>query len=392
MALTRETIQAAFQSAGELMGAKRHAEAAPLWREIAACAPESAETRVNLGGCLLELGRTEEAVAAMRAALDLEPAAAWSHHHLGRVLAVAGRLEEAAPFLEAALALDPGRDKARLDLGYVRLAQGDYARGWPLYETRKRIPSQNAQPLERPGEWAGEPLRGRSILLWPEQGFGDQIQFARFAPLLAAEGAAVTLAAPEPLAALFGTLGVEVVPLGEPPQRDAWSLLGSVPGRLGVGLETLPARPYLQAPDDRRAKWAGHAPAGAVGVAWRGRATHPNDRNRSLASPETLAPLQAAGATLIDLTEPVGDFADLAAIVEQLDLVVTVDTALAHLAGALGKPCFVLLPWLRTDWRWLRDRGDSPWYPSLRLFRQPRHGDWTTPIAAAAAAYADFRR
>lgn len=396
MALTQANIGDAFLAAGALMKEGRHAEAALAWRAIAAAAPDSGEARINLGGSLLALGRADEAIAAMRAGFDLEPGASWSHYHLGRALALAGRLEEAAPCFAAAMALKPGDPRARLDLGYVRLAQGDYPAGWPLYEARKEIPGQNARPLPLPNEWAGEPLDGRSILLWPEQGFGDQIMFARFAPVLAAQGARPTLVAPQPLAPLFATLpGVTVLPLQEPPSfpvLDSWSLLGSLPGRLGATLDTLPTPPYLHVPADRRDRWAGHAAKGAVGVAWRGRPTHPNDRNRSLPSIAALEPLAAAGATLIDLSEPLGDFADLAAVVEQLDLVVTVDTALAHLAGALGKPCFVLLPWLRTDWRWLRGRPDSPWYPSLRLFRQPAHGDWDSVVAAVAEAYEDFRR
>jgi hypothetical protein len=202
----------------------------------------------------------------------------------------------------------------------------------------------------------------------------------------------VILAAPAELVPLFGALGVEVVDMAGPrPDTDHWSLMLSVPRWLGTTLETIPPAPYLSAPPERRAPWAGEVPAGAVGVAWRGRPTHPNDAHRSLPSRDLLAPLAAAGARLFDLQAPRGDFADLAALVEQLDLVVTVDTALAHLAGALGKPCWVLLPWYRTDWRWLTGRSDSPWYPSARLFRQPAFGDWPGAVAAVANAYSEFR-
>lgn len=393
MPLTRTELPAAVERARELMSGGRHAEAAGLLVGVIGLAPGSAQLHANLGGAFLEMGSADAAIGAMREAVRLEPQAPWAHYHLGRALAVAGRLDEAAQALEQALALKPDDARARLDLGYVRLAQGDYAAGWPLYEARKLVPSQNAPGLPLPGEWQGEPLAGKSLLVWPEQGLGDQIQFARFVPQLAAQAAKVTLVADPPLAPLFEGLGVEV--LARTPEvsftpPDHWTLLLSIPGRLGVTIDNIPAEPYLAAPAERRAKWASYAPKGAVGVAWRGRPTHPNDRHRSLPSRELLRPLEDAGATLVDLSEPLGDFADLAAVVEQLDLVVTVDTALAHLAGALGKPGFVLLPWLRNDWRWLRDRTDSPWYPSLRLFRQPSPGDWTSVIETVAAAYRDL--
>jgi len=392
MRLTQDNIHAEFMRAGSLQRAGRLEEAAALWREIVAAAPQSPEARANLGGALQELGRFDTAEAELRRAVEMKPEAAWAHHNLGRLYQLTYRWAEAEAAFQAALARAPGDAKARLALGYNHLAQGDYAHGWPLYEARKEIPSQNAPPLALPNEWAGEPLAGKHLLIWPEQGFGDQIQFARFAPVLREMGADVTLVAPVELTALFASLGVTVVeqPTGPItlPAPDYWTLLLSIPGRLGTTLETLPQPPYLSVPPERRAKWVGHAPEGSVGVVWRGRASHGNDAHRSLPSFEALAPLAEAGARLVDLSDPVGDFADLGAVIEPLDLVVTVDTAAAHLAGALGKPCWVLLPWFRGDWRWLAGRDDSPWYPSLRLFRQPAFGDWESPIKALAAAYA----
>jgi tetratricopeptide (TPR) repeat protein len=392
MRLTQDNIEAEFMRAGALQQAGRAAEAAELWAEIVAAAPGSPEARANLGAVLTDLGRFAEAEAELRRAGQMRPDAAWAHYHLARLFHLTRRWAEAEAAYRAALARAPGDPKTRLALGQLYLTLGDYPRGWPLYDARSEIPSQNAAKPALPGEWAGEPLAGKRLLIWPEQGFGDQIQFARFAPALQAMGAEVTLVAPPELAALFAGLGVTVVEQGAPPAAlpspDHWTLPLSIPGRLGTTLATLPQPPYLAAPPDRRAGWAGHAPKGTVGVAWRGRSTHGNDAHRSLASLETLAPLAAAGATLLDLSDPVGDFADLAAVVEGLDLVVSVDTALAHLAGALGKPCWVLLPWFRTDWRWLAEGEASPWYPSIRLFRQPALGDWASPIAALADAYA----
>jgi tetratricopeptide (TPR) repeat protein len=391
MRLTQDNIRAEFMRAGALQQAGQLAEAAALWAEIVAAAPASPEARANLGAALLELGRFVEAEAELRRALALAPDAGWAHAGLGRLHLLTHRWDEAEAAYEAALALAPDDPKTRLALGQLCLMQGDYARGWPLYEARSEVPSQNAPRLNLANAWRGEPLAGKRLLLWPEQGFGDQIQFARFAPVLQAAGAEVTLVAPPELTALFAGLGVEVVEQQAGPMTlptpDYWSLLLSLPGRLGTTLETLPQPPYLSVPADRRARWAGHAPKAAVGVAWRGRASHGNDAHRSLPSLAALQPLEDAGATLLDLSDPVGDFADLAAIVEQLALVVTVDTALAHLAGALGKPCWVLLPWFRSDWRWLDGRDDSPWYPSLRLFRQPAFGDWDAAISALTAAF-----
>ena len=392
MRLTQDNIHAEFMRAGALQQAGRLAEAAALWSEIVAAAPQSPEARANSGGTLLELGAFAEAEAELRQAVAMKPEAAWAHYPLGRLFQLTRRWAEAEAAYGAALGLAPHDPKTRLALGQLYLTLGDYARGWPLYEARSEVPSQNAPRLVLPNPWRGEPVAGKRLLVWPEQGFGDQIQFARFAPVLQATGADVTLAAPPELAALFAGLGVTVVEQTPTPAAlptpDHWTLLLSIPGHLGTTLETLPPAPYLAVPADRRARGAGHAPKGSVGVAWRGRASHGNDAHRSLPSAAAFAPLAAAGAHLVDLTQPIGDFADLAAVVEQLDLVVTVDTALAHLAGALGKPCWLLLPWFRTDWRWLAEGDDSPWYPSLRLFRQPSFGDWETPIQAAAAAYA----
>jgi tetratricopeptide (TPR) repeat protein len=391
MRLTQDNIEAEFMRAGSLQGEGRWAEAAALWREIVAAAPASAEARANLGGALLELGEFEAAEAELRRAVADRPQASWAHYNLGRLFLLTHRFAEAEAALQAALALAPGDAKTRLGLAHLYLLQGDTKRGWPLYEARTEITSQNARKPDLPREWAGEPPAGKRLLIWPEQGFGDQIQFARFAPLLAEQGVDVTLVAPPELTALFASLGVRVIeqqagPMAVP-DFDHLTLLLSIPGRLGTTLADLRQPPYVAAPEDRRAKWAGHAPKGSVGVVWRGRPT-PGNTQRALPSLDALKPLADAGARLLDLSDPIGDFADLAAVIEQLDLLVTVDTAAAHLAGALGKPCWVMLPWFRSDWRWLEGRDDSPWYPSVRLFRQPRFGDWDAVVAAVARAYA----
>jgi hypothetical protein len=279
----------------------------------------------------------------------------------------------------AALALQPGNAPVLAALGLSRLAQGRYAEGWPLYEARRRF-----QPLliDRAGipEWSGDDLAGKSLMIWPEQGLGDEIQMARFAPVLKARGATVVLVCSPPLARLFGGLGVQVAALADKvqlPTTDLYCRSFSLPARLGTTLETIPPAPYLSAPAGPR--------TGGVGVVWRGGRDHPNDAGRSLPSPEVLAPL-AERVRLVDLQEPRGDFLDTAQRVQGLDLVITVDTAMAHLCGALGVPCWVMLPAHRTDWRWMTGRADSPWYPSLRLFRQAAPGDWDGVVRQVLAA------
>ncbi|WP_374471443.1 tetratricopeptide repeat protein [Phenylobacterium sp.] len=385
MPQTQDELLAAFQDALRSQRDGRLEEAAGLWAGVLAAAPASAEARANLGLCLMSLGRLAEAENELRRSVAERPDAPWAVRHLAALLAYAGRWSEAAGLLEHAVARAPEDPRLRLNLGYLRLGLGDFARGWPLYEARTALPDQNAAKPPLPGEWLGEDLNGRTILVWPEQGFGDQIQFARYVPALAERGAEVTLAAPGPLVRLFARLGqrvIEQTERTEVPVTDHWALIGSLAGRLGP-MDFRP-RPYLA----RTGRGASTSPPQRIGFAWRGRSTHPNDAERSLPSPALLDRLNSAGRTFVDLTEPVGDFADLAEVVEGLDLVVTVDTALAHLAGALGKPVFVLLPWWRQDWRWMQGRADSPWYPSARLFRQPRRGDWRAVLDEVAEALA----
>lgn len=381
---------AAIRHASMLQGSGRLADAAELWSRIAYVAPANAEARYNLGASLLGMESFEAAEWAFRDAVARKPDMTPALHRLGNLLQATGRWDAAEPFYIQALALDPQLWRVQLDLAHIHLGRGALGRGWPLFEARRHLGGDHIDAPPLPNQWRGEPLSGRSILVWPEQGFGDQIQFARFVPELTRRGADVTLVAPPELAALFEGLGVRVIartPEMEIPVPDYWTWLQSIPGHLGVKrLEMLPRSPYLSVPADRRDRWRDFAPRGAIGVMWQGRAT-PNP-HRSLPSFETLKPLADAGAELLELTPPPGgDFADVAAMMEGLDLVISVDTAAAHLAGALGKPCWILLPWFNADWRWMQARGDSPWYPSARLFRQARHGNWSGVVDALVAAW-----
>ncbi|MCR5875740.1 tetratricopeptide repeat protein [Phenylobacterium sp. J426] len=387
--LSQGNIMAAVQHATALQSAGRLAEAAALWTRIAAVAPTSAEVRFNLGAALLGLERHEVAEQALRDAVRLKPGMTAAVHRLGNLLQATGRWDEAERLYDEALRQDPSLWRAKLDLAHIHLGRGDFTQAWPLFEARRDLGGAHIDAPPFPREWRGEPLDGRSILIWPEQGFGDQIQFARFAPDLAKRGADVTLVAPPELSALFATLGVRVVERSAQmalAQPDYWTWLQSIPGRIGVTMATLPAAPYLSTPQDRKTKWGGFAQTGGVGVMWQGRAT-PNP-HRSLPAFEILQPLADAGAQLVELTPPPGgDFADVAAQMERLDLIISVDTAAAHLAGALGKPVWILLPWFNADWRWMQGRAHSPWYPTARLFRQPSHGDWAGVVADLVAAW-----
>ncbi|MFC3077600.1 tetratricopeptide repeat protein [Phenylobacterium terrae] len=379
---------AGFEAAVRLQVAGRLDEAEAAWRSLLARAPEIAEAHTNLGGVLKSLGRVAEAAEAHRQAVRLNPRFAQAWFNLGVVEAWRRRWAEAEAAFRRTLAIEPQHSYARLQLAYVLLLTGRFQAGWAAYEARREIPGR-VDRLDLP-EWRGEPLAGKSLAVWPEQGFGDQIQFARYAPRLKAMGARVRLICQRPLLRLFQTLGVEAQAREATTsfeRPDYWIPIGSLPGRLGEDFASIDGAPYLLVPDQARAAWVGRAPGGGVGVVWRGNPDHPNDRARSLPSPEVLAPLREAGMALIDLQDPRGDFADTAAILEGLDLVITVDTSMAHLAGALGKPCWVMLAYEGQDWRWFEGRDDSPWYRSVRLFRQPAAGDWASVVAAMAQAW-----
>jgi hypothetical protein len=297
----------------------------------------------------------------------------------GVSLARAQRYEDAEAAFRAALCEEPSHAHARWGLAHALLGQGRYLEGWPLLRARFEILPGYFRPAsaQRP-EWRGESLAGKRLLVMFEQGFGDQIMLARFLAPVRAAGAEVVLATRRALARLLAPCADEIVPI-EPggqaivPTYDHWTHLFTLPERLGATLETLPAGPYLTAAAGRR--------AGGVGLFWR-----TEDARRSL--PEELA-RRLLDAGLVSLhPEDTGatDFAETAALIARLDLVVSIDTAAAHVAGALGRPVWILLPSHGVDWRWMRERADSPWYPSARLFRQGPDRSWAPVVAAVEAA------
>lgn len=276
-------------------------------------------------------------------------------------LARAGRDAEAEALCLEILKLDPGNAAARYALGISRLARGDYAAGWPLYEARTELKGSPGRPRLSFPEWQGEPVS--SLLILPEQGLGDMIQFARYAPLLVARGVRVTLGCHPPLSRLFAPLGAEILPIDGQVSlapHDAWVLIGSLPRLVG----TIPGEPYIPG-----------ASAGlGVGVVAQGNPRHPGDAERSLCGRDAER-LLAMGRDLSPAATGARDLEDTAQIIRGLAEVIAVDTSVAHLAGAMGKPVTLLLPH-RSDWRWGREGERSVWYPSMRLIRQRRPGEW----------------
>jgi tetratricopeptide (TPR) repeat protein len=386
--------------------------AGACYRAALAARPDLAPAHTNLGGVLARLGRLEEALACHRAAVALCPLDAASHGSLGAALADLGRLEEAGACLATALRLRPDDAASHFNLATVTLARGDLAAGWREYEWRWRTPQLRdaARDFPRP-HWRGEAAAGRTLLIHAEQGYGDTLQFCRYAPLAAARGLRVILEVqPALMRLLAGLPGVAaVLARGESlPPFDLHCPMLSLPLAFATTLDSIPAAAaYLRAEAPRAARWAGRLAAletGSplrVGLAWAGNPALPADRRRSL-DPALLAPLRAVPSVHLislqkdappcpGLTDPMGevsDFADTAALIANLDLVIAADTAVAHLAGALGRQVW-LLNRSDTCWRWLTGRRDSPWYPSLRLYRQPGPGEWE-PVMAEVAA--DLRR
>jgi tetratricopeptide (TPR) repeat protein len=382
-----------YQRGLELQRQDRHAEAIevllPLSQRVL-----TSRLAMNLGVSFSQLGDREQALHYLQLAVRHRPDLPDARRMLGNAYAELGETAAAEAEYRAALAADPANAEAELALGALYLSMGRCAEGWPLLQARTTLFPGAVPPasLSFP-EWQGEPLAGRSLLVLPEQGFGDQIQMARFAKTLKASGAArVSLACRAPLAPLFSTVEAadriiavgagEVVEVGP---HDYWTRYFSLPAHLGVTLETLPAAPYLAAPADRRARWAGFAAGARVGLVSRAGPHGFNAANKTLPADLARRLLDAGLISLEPEDTGAGDFADTAAIVETLDLVVSIDTAAAHLAGAMGKPCWTLLPHVACDWRWLRGRTDSPWYPGMTLYRHDARQDWPAMVERVLA-------
>jgi tetratricopeptide (TPR) repeat protein len=365
--------------------------------------PGNPATRCNLGVALQGVGRCEEAVEAFGAVLAADPdyADAWSN--LGNARQDQCRLSEALEAHDRAVALAPDNAAYHWNRAMTLLLSGDFAAGFAEYEWRRRT-AGHAPPGHDSPLWDGGDPAGRHILLLAEQGFGDAIQFARYAPLLRAMGADVTLRGPAKLARLFDTLPGGRGNAAKP--ADCHIPLMSLPHRLGTTPDTIPADiPYLSIPEGTAAP-PPRRDRPRVGLCWTGNPGHPDNRTRSVPV-ANLAPLltlpgiewvslqygpgaeQATGLPLADWSLWLDGFDDTAAALSSLDLVISVDTATAHLAGALGLPVWLLLKF-SPDWRWMLARDDSPWYPTMRLFRQDAPGDWAGVIGRVGLALDGF--
>ncbi|RAK56849.1 tetratricopeptide repeat protein [Phenylobacterium deserti] len=295
-------------------------------------------------------------------------------HNLAVLLATLHRHEEAETFFRRSLELNPQAGPPAFSLSMQMLARGAYAEAWPFYEGRRNQPGLFIPHVKQLPEWKGEPLEGKRLLVVGEQGFGDQIQFARFIPALCRQAKVtylcsdrlVRLFAGQPFQAIAGEIGAPAA------HADAWTLVGSLPLRLGITLGNLP--PPLPLP----VRWRG-AHGGGVGVVVRGRPTHTHDAHRSLDQVSAERVL-AWGRDLAPEATGARDFLETAQIIAGLDAVVTVDTAIAHLAASIGAPTWILLARQGQDWRWLRQGPGSPWYPSARLFRQGPEGGWAAVL------------
>jgi len=438
VALKPDVATAHNDRAAVLHALGKHEEAQTAWRRAVALKPAYAEAHYNQGLALRQAGRYEEALAALDRAIALKPTYINAHFNRGLALKQAGRHEEAVSAFDQTIALKPDFAEAHFNRGFslqeltryeealrtydkalalktdypavlwnkslLLLLRGDFAEGWRLYEWRHAVMKQFVRHFHEPLlSLDREDPKGRTVLLYAEQGLGDTIQMLRYVPLLAARGFRIIVEVPASLLTLScGLSGVALlVPHGKTlPDFDLQCPFMSLPLVFKTTVETIPsATPYLKAPPDKKAFWQdrlGVKTRPRIGLVWSGSHQHENDRERSIPL-ATLLPLLNRNAEfyslqkeyrqtdtealmlhqkrLRDYSKELDDFGDTAALIDEMDLVISVDTAAAHLACALGKPVWILLPYA-VDFRWFTDREDSPWYPTARLFRQPAFHAW----------------
>jgi Tfp pilus assembly protein PilF len=391
---------------------KAYAAAVACYRRVLALDPANANTTASLGNALKDWGKLDEALVWHRKALAMKPDDAGVLHNLGVTLRERDENEEALACFDRALALEPTRGEVAWDRALALLHMGDYERGWPAYEARWLLDEHQPPRAPLPA-WDGRPAPGQGLILTTEQGFGDSIQFARFIEAARARVGRITLAVRPPLHALMMSVrGVDQVMDRSGPVGDAKLHLPllTLPMVLGHRLEDIPGRvPYVTAPPAPSPAVAAaidRVPGFRVGIVWSGSTTFKGNDKRATSLTRFLRFLEVPNVRLfslqkgpptkeldalkgeglvVDLGSLIDDFAESAAAIAKLDLVIMTDSSVAHLCGALGRPCWVLLS-AAPDWRWFSGRSDSPWYPSLRLFRQKSLGEWDEVFDAAVEA------
>ena len=408
---TNDLFQAAtqhYQSGLALEKQGQYDAAIQAYNQAISIYPNYPNAHYNMANLLMLQGRLSAAVASYQQAVFYKPDFAYVHCNLGSALADLNQVTEAVASYRKALEYLPEDGEIHFNLGLLLLAQGEYEEGWREHEYRYHPSVDNPNirvPTLNFPQWQGESLTGKSIVIWYEQGLGDAVQFCRYAAVLKQQHAAkVTLVCDNALKKLFESLSdVDSVLTPQEaigiPVHDYWTFPLSLPLYCQTSAASIPVNiPYLKASPSLIEQWQTKLPKGKmrVGLVWKGSGTHKNDVNRSIPTVQLLAPLWnveecdfislqkgrdegvasfANHYPLTHLGREINSFADTAAIIAQLDLVITIDSAVAHVAGALGKPVWIVLPFV-ADWRWLIDREDSPWYPTARLFRQTKPGDW----------------
>ena len=410
--LVPNDVDALMARGNVLATQKRYEEAAQDFTKLVKLVPQNADAWNNYGNTLLELARESEAIEAYDKALALRPSFVQALFNKGKALAALECYADATEAYEAALSINPNYEEAKWHLSWVRLILGDFEQGWKLFESRWMVAELgNQRRYAQLPQWLGQPaIAGKSLLLYNEQGLGDTLQFCRYVPLLQAMCARVSLAVQAPLVSLLRDQwpGVTVAEsFADLSGFDLATPLMSLPFALGTTLETIPADvPYLSVASSTPLIERDRP---HVGIIWSGSTLHKNDKNRSLPL-EMLAPLfdlpvnwiclqpnvrvadlaWLAAHPEVRLERPaLNDFVETANLIAGLDLVVTVDTSVAHLAGAMGKPVWIMLP-TGCDYRWLLEREDSPWYPTARLFRQTERGNWADVVLRVTSALKTF--
>jgi tetratricopeptide (TPR) repeat protein len=424
ISLAPHHVDAHFNRGNALLNLHLISEALASYERAAVLRPDYADAFYNQGVALMSLERYAEALSRFDRAISLNPHHSSAYTNRGNALRNLQRYEEARESYDQSISLQPGNARARFCKAQLELGLGNFQSGWPLYESRWQLEEVHPHRRNFPqASWLGsEPIEGKTILLHSEQGLGDTIQFSRYVPLLAERGAEVVLEVPRSIARLMAGLtgGATIVAAGDRlPAFDLHCPLLSVPGLVGTTVESVPARvPYLAADAKLVAQWRERLPPGGIriGIVWQGNPSGAIDRGRS-APLAHFAPLaRLPGIRLVSLQQhhgleqldrlPAGmavetlgpdfdsgpdAFVDAAAVIMGLDFVISTDTAIVHLAGALGRPVWVALK-AAPHWTWMVDRDDSPWYPSARLFRQTRDGDWRDVFERMAAKMTDLRQ